>query len=68
MSYAEHLINQGKAEGKAEGEAHGALVGRVLTLQDLLGENALTEAALKIMSNDRLSQIADEMRKRLTGS
>ena len=64
MSYAEHLINQGKAEG----EAHGALVGRVLTLQDLLGENALTEAALKVMSNDRLSQIADEMRKRLTGS
>lgn len=50
MSFAEHLINEGMAKAKAEGEAHGKLLGRVLILQDLLGEGALSEAALAEMS------------------
>ncbi len=67
MSYAEYLINQGKAEGEARGEERGAHIGTVLTYQDLLGESRLTRSILSKWTLEDLAKAAAEFQARFHG-
>lgn len=55
-------------EGREEGRDEGILIGRVLTLQELLGRADFTREQLKQKSEKELQELADQLRTELSHS
>ena len=64
-SFASAWRNEGRAEGRAEGREAGVLIGRILTLQELLGRSDFTREQLEQKLEVELQAIADQLRSAL---
>ena len=56
---------EGEARGKAEGRAEGERIGRIRTLQQILGNAATDTTELAALSVEDLDSLAGELQKRL---
>jgi hypothetical protein len=64
-SLADRLLTQGREEGREEGLERGLLVGRIQTLQELLGEAPAPKCELAPLALDALTTQINELQQRL---
>lgn len=64
-SIADRLIKQGREEGREEGVEKGVVVGKIQTLQELVGDPVSSRAVLLAVDLSELEQSLAELQRRL---
>ncbi|HBJ36739.1 MAG TPA: hypothetical protein DDZ51_18680 [Planctomycetaceae bacterium] len=64
-SIADRLLTQGREEGRKEGREEGKLIGRIQTLQEMLGEQVTSDDKLKELDLATLRQRSLRLQLRL---
>ncbi len=61
----EEARKEGREEGREEGTAHGRLIGKVQTLQEIVGDSTSSTSDLLQLSLSDLSTLAAQLQDRL---
>ncbi len=59
------LIEGARREGREEGREEGELIGKIVLLRQLLGEEEMSKEALRGLPRDELSSMVDDLQERL---